>query len=737
MTLRRSDVSLTALAILAAFACGETGPSEQLPPAAVTNVTGAPLTGPAGEAIAERVVVRVEDAAGNPLPGIPVAFAVTGTGAAVDPATAITDDRGEARTRWTLGRTPGQQTLTVTAAGSTTLQITATAGPPRIASLAVNDGNNQTGPAGANLPTAPSIIARDGGNNPVEGVTVFFSVMSGGGSVTNASAVTNAQGIASAGTWRLGPGTGTQLLSAQVPQAGVNNNPIVFTATATAGTAASVTALSATQQSAPVGQLVPSAPSVIVRDAAGNPAPNVTVTFAVTSGAGQLTGATQTTNAQGVATVSSWRLGTTPGTNTVTATVAGVTPVTFTATGTAGTPASIAKSAGDNQSSPVNRPVPVAPQVRVLDAAGNGVAGVPVTFAVESGGGAVVIGNVVTGTDGRATVGAWILGPTPGANTLSATISALAPVVFTATATGGTAVSMLPNSLVTQPGVAGQPAGSPPSVVVRDAQGNPVAGVAVTFTVTAGGGVLVGAQQTTGTNGTATVTSWTFGTIAGSNTVVASATGLPNVIFNATTTGTPSLVAVFNGNNQAAVQGTNVPLAPSVRVTDANGQGVGNVNVTFAVGSGGGSITGGAAVTDATGVATVGSWTLGTGVTNTLTATVAGVTGSPVTFTASSATQIAVTQQPPANSAAGANFTVTVQLRTAGGNPAPVNGHPLTIAIQSGGGTLNAGSTALTVNTTLGVATFNVNITGSAGARTLSISGAGVGSVITSAVTIN
>ena len=736
LPLRRQMAQLLSLAFL--VACGETGPSEQLPPAAVSNVSGAPLSGAAGEALAERVVVRVVDADGSPLPGVTVTFAVSATGASVDPATAITDDRGEARTRWTLGRTPGQQTLRVTAGGSTELQITATAGPPRVSSLSVNGGNNQTGTAGSNLAVAPSVVARDASNAPVQGVTVFFSVMSGGGSVTNSTDVTNAQGIASAGTWRLGSTTGTQLLSAQVPQAGVTDNPIVFTATASAGTAASVTALSATTQTTPVGALVTSVPSVVLRDAVGNPVPNVTVNFAVTSGGGQITGASPATNAQGVATVGSWRVGSTAGPNTLTATVSGLTPVTFTANGSAGAPALIEKTLGDAQTSQVNHPVPIAPQVRIVDAAGVGVAGVTVTFAVASGGGAVVIGSVPTGSDGKATVGAWILGPTPGLNTLTASAGTLAPVTFTATGTGGTAVSMLPLSQVTQSGVAGSLAGSPPSVIVRDALGNPVANVTVNFNVTAGGGIIIGGTQVTGANGIATVTSWTFGTIAGPNTVVASATGLPNVTFNATTTGIPTQVTLFNGNNQIAVSGTAVQTPPSVRVTDGNGQGVGGVAVTFAVTNGGGSVTGASPVTDATGVATVGSWTLGSGLTNSLSATVASVAGSPVVFSATSASQIVVTTQPPANTTSGVNFTVVVELRAANGTLlVPINGHALTIGIQSGGGTLNAGSTLTTVNTVGGIATFNVNIVGGAGLRILVITAPNLPSVATSSVTIN
>lgn len=726
---------ITALAFLAA--CGETGPSEQIQPAAIANVTGVPLQGPAGDVLAERVIVRVADASNNPLPGVTVTFTAS-AGASVSPATTVTNDDGEASTRWTLGPTPGPQVLSVSAGGQS-LQIAATAGAPRIASLAVSAGNNQTGIAGSALATGPSVITRSVAGEPVAGVTVYFTVLSGGGSVTQPSAVSNAQGVASAGTWTLGNTTGTQLLSAQVPQSGVANNPLVFTATATAGQPASMSALSATQQTALVGSLVASAPSVIVRDVAGNPAANVNVSFAVTAGGGQLTGATQTTNAQGVATVVSWRVGSATGTNIVSASVAGVPSISFTATATAGAPTQVVKTQGDNQSAPVNRPVPIAPQVRVLDAAGNGVAGLDVVFGIGIGSGSVVVGNVVTNAEGRATVGAWILGTTLGTNTLIATVTGVGSATFTATATGGAAASMQPISLVTQPGIAGQAATSNPSVVVRDVQGNPVAGVTVNFAVTAGGGSINGAAQVTDANGVATLTSWTFGGTAGLNTVTASSVGLSNVIFTATTTGIPTQVVVFNGNNQAAVQGTAVPIAPSVRVTDNGGQGVGGVAVTFAMTNGAGLVGTPSVVTDATGVATVGSWTLGVGAIQTLQATVSSsslIAGNPVTFTATSATQIVVTQQPPANSAAGANFTVTVQLRNASNALAAVTGLPMTISIASGGGTLNAGTTALTVNSTNGSATFNVNITGAVGPRTLQITGAGVGAVVTTTVNV-
>src|SRR5439155_517808 len=99
---------------------------------------------------------------------------------------------------------------------------------------------------------------------------------------------------------------------------------------------------------------------------------------------------------------------------------------------------------------------------------------------------------------------------------------------------------------------------------------------------------------TTGANGIAAVTSWTLGTTAGTNTLTATSgtlTGSP-VTFTATgTTGAASTIAVNGGNNQSATAGTAVAVGPSVIVHDANGNPVAGVAVTFAVASGGGTVT--------------------------------------------------------------------------------------------------------------------------------------------------
>ena len=75
-----------------------------------------------------------------------------------------------------------------------------------------------------------------------------------------------------------------------------------------------------------------------------------------------------------------------------------------------------------------------------------------------------------------------------------------------------------------------------PSVVVRDAQGNGVAGATVRFTVTAGGGSVANATVTTNGQGAASAGRWTLGTAPGTNVLQASVTGVDPVVFTATAT---------------------------------------------------------------------------------------------------------------------------------------------------------------------------------------------------------
>ena len=78
---------------------------------------------------------------------------------------------------------------------------------------------------------------------------------------------------------------------------------------------------------------------------------------------------------------------------------------------------------GDGQTARINSAVSVAPSVVVKDQNGSPMAGVSVSFTVSAGGGTVSGGSQTTNASGIATAGAWTVGKTPGANTLSATAS--------------------------------------------------------------------------------------------------------------------------------------------------------------------------------------------------------------------------------------------------------------------------------------------------------------------------
>jgi len=95
-------------------------------------------------------------------------------------------------------------------------------------------------------------------------------------------------------------------------------------------------------------------------------------------------------------------------------------------------------------------------------------------------------------------------------------------------------------------------------------------------------------------------------------------------------------VAAYAGNNQPGLVGYAVNVPPAVRVTNSSGSPVSGQTVTFAVASGGGSVTGAVATTNTSGIAQVGQWVLGAAAgVNTVTATVngAGIAGNPVAFT--------------------------------------------------------------------------------------------------------
>ena len=107
----------------------------------------------------------------------------------------------------------------------------------------------------------------------------------------------------------------------------------------------------------------------------------------------------------------------------------------------------------------------------------------------------------------------------------------------------------MPHSLTkvcgdSQEGTAGILLAEPFVVLVSDEDGAAIAGVVVSFSVTAGGGTLSAATATTDANGRA-ATRLTLGSEPGTNTVTATVEGLEPVTFTATGQESP-LVSLFD-----------------------------------------------------------------------------------------------------------------------------------------------------------------------------------------------
>ena len=315
----------------------------------------------------------------------------------------------------------------------------------------------------------------------------------------------------------------------------------------------------------------------------------------------------------------------------------------------AGSPTSLVIAAGDSQVAIAGAAVTVAPVVKVLDAYSNPVPGILVQFAVTQGGGSLGQAAATTGAAGTASPLSWTLGPSAGANHFTATVASLTPVTFTATAVPGNAKNLVYVSGDAQTDTVRAALGASYTVRVTDTNGNGVAGVTIGWAVPAGQGSITPIAPQTDANGFASATR-TLGSTAGTQTATAAVGGLTGSPVNFTATANPghaSAIAVSTGNTQIATVDSAVAIAPTVLVTDAYGNPRSGVTVTYAAAANNGSVSGGSPATGGNGLAAVGSWTLGSvRRVDTLTATAAGLTGSPVTFTAQAAWSLARHVQP-------------------------------------------------------------------------------------------
>jgi len=420
-------------------------------PTTIQMVSGNGQSAAVGAALTNPLVVRVTDASDNPVPGVPVAWSAEG-GGSVSADNTPTDAQGLAQVTRTLGLVPGQYTTRASVDGlqgsPVTFVSTATVGLPAQLAILTQPGSPVV--SGSTFSPAPVIQVQDAQGNavPVGGLPIVVTITSGqpGALLENESRNTNVNGRVTFSTLRIiGPPDDDYVLTFTStfqgsPLTPVSTGPI----TVTAGGATRLVLTQQPSTSAQSGVPFAQQPVVQVVDGTGNPvAGDRTITVAIGAGAGTLQGdVTVGTGGGSTATFTDLAISGLIGSRTLIFSSGALTPVESNSINvTTGPAADIAIQAGNNQTAAVATDLPTDPAVIIRDSGGNPVGGVQVTFEVTGGGGSVTPTPVTTGSDGIAATN-WTLGPTAGANQMTATAS-VGTVTFNATGSESTTTTSL------------------------------------------------------------------------------------------------------------------------------------------------------------------------------------------------------------------------------------------------------------------------------------------------------
>jgi hypothetical protein len=300
------------------------------PPARIEKLSGDGQSTRSEESYPNPFVVRVVDSVGSPIAGIVLNFFHRSGDLGGSNCSGTSDAAGivscTLRARTQIGvdsiSVSGQLLDRVFFTGNVLL------GPP--AYFRVVQGDEQYARQGTFVAADPTVSVHDNANRPLPGIPVTFAISAGDGSVGSGSAKTlvvnsDANGLAAI-AWRMGT-PGTNRLAASL-EGGTTLN---FSATSV-NTEWLMQKLAGDQRVSP-GFEVTIRPSVKLTDINGSPVVGATVMFEVTGGGGSVTGATQITDSQGIATVGSWKAGPTQTVNTLRAFSSRSNDVVFTGNG--------------------------------------------------------------------------------------------------------------------------------------------------------------------------------------------------------------------------------------------------------------------------------------------------------------------------------------------------------------------------------------------------------------------
>ncbi|HEX3866808.1 MAG TPA: Ig-like domain-containing protein [Gemmatimonadaceae bacterium] len=471
--------------------------------------------------------VKLVDIFGRPVSGVAVTFAPT-AGGAVAPATPVTtNESGIATlTSWTMGRVAGTENLAVSASGYTGATLAAAATPGAPAGITfVQQPSSAT--AGTAITPAPALLIIDAFNNVVTSsnatISLAISPRTGtpGAHLGGTSSIAAVAGVATFTSLTIDLGGSAYRLDATSGGFGIQSNPFDITA-------GSATQLVASGTPPATGQDRASLPAVGIQlqDAshANVAVAGIAVTAALTSGpsGGTLVGTTTaTTTASGIASFGAFGMQGPVGLYTIQFTSAGLAPVSLAFTNTPGlvvTQAWITQPAGGQATTTL----PPA-SVGVYDIDNNlvttatGSFAVPITAVITAGtgtSGAVLSGGSapVNTVNGVATFTNLSIDRSGTAYKLDAvngtTSGRVTSAAFNVGSGPAASLTWFGAPYVTTVG-APLASASYPTVLVRDALGNPVAGASVLVQPALGNcaEVVGGVTLTTDATGKAALTS--------------------------------------------------------------------------------------------------------------------------------------------------------------------------------------------------------------------------------------
>ena len=477
------------------------------------------------------------------------------------------------------------------------------------AAIEVISGTNQAGSVGSMLAEPLVVRVTDLQGRPVAERKVAFVVTGSDGDVAPDTAMTDADGRATA-RWVLGRTQGMQHVEARV----VSGTPLVapFVASANVGQAARVVLLRGDGQVAVAGSAL--AESLVVRtlDAASNPVAGITVTWSVTGG-GSVSAPTTVSGTDGTTGVRR-TLGPQVGTQATAATVSGAagSPITFTSTATVGTAGKLRIEVQPPATAQSGAPLSRQPQIQLIDDNANPVirAGVAVTATIASGpAGATLIGATAS-TNANGLAAFTELAVSGGGGTYAIAFSSPNVVGVTSTPIAVAAGSASALRITTQPSATattGVAFATQPVVQLVDAAGNAVAkaGTPVTAGISSGGGTLGGTLTvTTDAGGVGRFTDLTITTATpGVRTLIFASAGLASVTSSGVDVRTgPSAANSSITVPASLVAGVNGTVTVTVR--DGANNPVSGTSVTLSATGTGNTITQPTATTNASGVAT-------------------------------------------------------------------------------------------------------------------------------------